>query len=131
MPASAGKLTCYTCGSSGHLYAQCPLQQQSGWPRTSPRSNLSQVPAGVVPAIAPASRVQLHPPPGGQLPAGVVPAITPASRVQPRPPPGGQDPCMIFNDKGRCFHGPRCPYTHTCLYCGGQHAKRVCPALRT
>ena len=101
-------LTCYTCGSSGNLYAQCPLRRQSG--------------GG--PCIPP----RFDPPP---VPTGVVPATAPASRAQPRPPSGGQEQCTIFNDKGRCFRGPRCPYTHSCLFCGGPHAKRVCPPLRT
>ena len=74
------------------------------------------------------SPYRFDPPP---VPTGVVPATAPASRAQPRPPSGGQEQCMIFNDKGRCFRGPRCPYTHSCLFCGGPHAKRVCPALRT
>ena len=106
-PAPAGTLTCYTCGSGGHLYAQCPLRRQSGGPRAPLRSE---------PPLAPAA---------------VAPATAPSSWVQPRPPPGAHEPCMIYNDRGRCFRGPRCPYTHACLSCGGPHAKRVCPALRT
>ena len=40
-------------------------------------------------------------------------------------------PCYIFNDKGRCFRGARCPYLHTCTLCGGQHAKRSCPTAQS
>ena len=29
-----------------------------------------------------------------------------------------QEPCFIFNDKGRCFQGTRCPYAHPCTHCG-------------
>ena len=41
-----------------------------------------------------------------------------------------QEPCFIFNDKGRCFRGNCCRYSHTCTHCGGQHARRGCPGLR-
>ena len=47
-----------------------------------------------------------------------------------RPAGEQQEPCYIFNDKGRCFRGSRCPYLHTCTHCGGQHAKRSCPTLQ-
>ena len=40
-------------------------------------------------------------------------------------PPG--ELCKLYNERGRCFRGTRCPYTHACAQCGGQHAKRVCP----
>ena len=41
-----------------------------------------------------------------------------------------QEPCYIYNDKGRCFRGERCPYLHVCTYCGGQHSRRGCPDPR-
>ena len=36
--------------------------------------------------------------------------------------------CNLFNERGRCFRGARCPYIHACAQCGGQHAKRACPS---
>ena len=56
---------------------------------------------------------------------------------RPQPPTKGQpapeerrEPCFVYNEKGHCFRGPRCPYAHMCLTCGGQHPKRSCPTPR-
>jgi hypothetical protein len=58
-------------------------------------------------------------------PAPEQPARAPANPTGER-----QEPCYIFNDKGCCFRGNRCPYRHTCTHCGGQHSRRSCPDLR-
>ena len=94
-------LACYVCGSTTHLFAACPQR------RVTPRQ-----PTG--PSKYDQARPQAAP--GRDLPAG--------------PTGDQQEPCFIFNDKGRCFRGNRCPYSHTCTHCGGQHARRGCPGLR-
>ena len=96
-------LACYSCGSSAHFYAACPHRR---------------LPSSFRPTA-------------GQKPDQARPPATGG----PHPPasPGGpqQEPCFIYNDKGRCFRGQRCPYSHACTHCGGQHPKRGCPSLRT
>ena len=99
--AQQASLACFVCGSTTHLYAACPQRR--------PPANRHLM-----------SLRQTQPRPlattSGDLPAN----------------PSGepQEPCLIFNDKGRCFRGSRCPYSHTCTHCGGQHSKRGCPNLR-
>ena len=99
--AQAPTLACFTCGSTTHLYAACPQRR--------PHSNF-RPPLGQNTPRPPATS-------GGDHPNS-------STRDQ-------QEPCFIFNDKGRCFRGHRCPYAHTCTHCGGQHPKRACPNLRT
>ena len=70
-----------------------------------------------------------RPAPSQQPPAGPK-SDQPPSRPPGNPPGEQQEPCYIFNDKGRCFRGNRCPYLHTCTHCGGQHSRRGCPNLR-
>ena len=82
---------------------------------------------------------EYHPPICCVPPAAIdqyLPTCWPPKPVQSRPlastskelpvaPTGEQQElCFIFNDKGRCFRGSRCPCAHTCTHCGGQHSHR-------
>ena len=100
--ASSTSQACFSCGSTSHFYAACPQRRLS------------------------TTRAATGPKQDNTRPLGT-------SREQPSSAPSGdqQEPCYIFNDKGRCFRGQRCPYSHLCTHCGGQHAKRGCPNLRT
>ena len=40
---------------------------------------------------------------------------------------GTRERCGVFNDKGSCFRGKRCPYDHLCSSCGGPHQRVGCP----
>lgn len=97
-PGPYSSPNCFTCGSTGHFYAQCP-QRRLVAPRT------------IIAATTDAPK----PPP-------LVAKDQPSASAT-----GQREICLIFNDKGRCFRGSRCPYTHTCAHCGGQHPKRSCP----
>ena len=100
-PQAQTPQTCFACGSATHFYAQCPHRRQPG---------------------------NFRPPPPTRADNPKPP--TPSGKEQPPSLTRDQrELCMIFNDKGRCFRGPRCPYAHTCAQCGGQHSKRACPHI--
>ena len=90
--------SCYVCQSTTHFYAQCPQHRLA------------------------ATRPALQPVPP-QRPEN------PRSQRESGNPAGPHvELCNLFNERGRCFRGARCPYTHACAQCGGQHAKRACPS---
>ena len=92
-------LPCYRCGSSAHFYAACPHRR---------------LPSSFRPTT-------------GQKPDQPRPPAT-AGPHPPASPGPQQEPCFIYNDKGRCFRGQCCPYSHACTHCGGSTPNGTAPA---
>ena len=93
--------SCYVCQSTTHFYEQCP------------QCHLA--------AMRPASQ-----PVPSQRPENPR-----SQRKSGNPAAPHRELCNLFNERVRCFRGARCPYTHACAQCGGQHAKRAVPSQPT
>ncbi len=104
--ATKRQATCFSCGSPDHLSAECPL-------RTSKRS------ASPCPVCNIAGHLARDCP---QL----------VGDKQSKPGTGGDEDryCRIYNRRGTCFRGSKCPYYHACSGCNGAHPKRACPQAR-
>ena len=90
--------SCYVCQSTTHFYVQCPQRRL----------------AATRPALQP---VPPHRPENPR-----------SQRESGNPAAPHRELCNLLNERGRCFRGARCPYTHACAQCGGQHTKRACPS---
>nr|AAN71720.1 putative gag protein [Danio rerio] len=99
-------LSCAVCRSCLHPTTSCPfIIPSSDKESPNPRST-SYVPRPSTSAI----------------PALLPPSLT-SSQLS-----SSSNPCFSFNI-GRCFRHP-CKFPHTCNYCGGAHARLVCPILK-
>ena len=107
----SAKINCYLCGSPDHLAPVCPTNTagKSAGPRC-PVCNGDGHTARSCPMLASTSHKQ-----------------------QKLPPPGDHKTisdnkiCRIFNQKGSCFRGTRCPYFHVCNKCKGATQSGLAP----
>ena len=98
--ATQKKSLCFTCGSPEHLAGDCPQKVQA------PNLGLR------CPVCNSNTHVARDCP---QLPTtfrGVTRQTT--------------ETCRLFNKKGSCFRGIKCPYLHQCSACGGSHPHASC-----
>lgn len=105
------KINCYLCGSPNHLAPVCPTNTagKSAGLRC-PVCNGDGHTARSCPTLASTSQKQQKlPPPSDHK-------TIPDNKI-----------CRIFNQKGSCFRGTRCPYFHVCNKCKGGHPERACP----
>ena len=107
------KVNCYLCGSPNHLAPTCPANTvgKSAGLRC-PVCNGDGHTARSCPMLAPTSQKQQK-----SLPSSDHKGIS-DNKI-----------CRIFNQKGSCFRGSRCPYfhIHVCNKCKGGHPERACP----
>jgi hypothetical protein len=101
--ATRQKLACFSCGSPDHLSNDCPLK-----------------PAVRAPGICcPVCNTLGHT-------ARDCPLMAPRSTAKPAKAEDDKY-CHLYNKRGTCFRGPKCPYLHTCSGCNGGHPRRACP----
>ena len=105
------KQPCFTCGSPDHFAPNCPLK---------------------APSTAPGLRCPVCNKVGHS--ARECSMLSRDFRSQPRSQasshqgaPDDDKYCRVFNKRGFCFRGPRCPYPHVCSVCLGGHPQRACP----
>ena len=109
------RLSCFTRGSPEHMASACPNKfsgTSSGL--RCPVCSLNGHLARSCPTLAraPNNQRQQKPPGAGQT----NPTTIPDNKV-----------CKVFNQKGHCFRGTRCPSFHVCTKCKGGHPEQACP----
>lgn len=106
LSADATKRTtvCYSCGSPDHMSPDCPIRASTKLPGSHcPICNTPGHTARECPQQA-------------------------ADRQSTPYPRHDEDKyCRLYNRRGSCFRGQRCPYYHRCSQCNGGHPKRACP----
>ncbi len=114
--ATKRTVTCYSCGSPDHMSTDCPLRDVGTSNSRCPVCNASGHTARHCP--------QLEQRPANPRPANSRPA-------DPRTDnPRADEHCQLYNRRGSCFRGSKCPYRHVCSDCNGGHPKRACPRAR-
>ena len=105
--ATKKKSTCFYCGSPDHMSADCPLRASS-----SIKHSASPCPVCNSPGHTARDCPQL--------------AVDKHSKT------GSKDDkyCRLYNRRGTCFRGSKCPYYHACSECNGGHPSRACPQAR-
>ncbi len=104
--ATKRQATCFSCGSPDHLSAECPLRTSKRSASPCPVCNITGHLARDCPQLV--------------------------GDKQSKPGTGGDEDryCRIYNRRGTCFRGSKCPYYHACSGCNGAHPKRACPQAR-
>ena len=99
--------TCFSCGSPNHMSADCPL-------RVPPKNSASRCPVCNISGHMARDCPQL------------------ASNKQSKTSSRAKDDkyCHLYNKRGTCFRGSRCPYNHACSECNGGHPSRAYPQAR-
>ena len=105
------KISCYLCGSPDHLALVCPTNTagKSAGLRCPVCSGDGHTARSCSTLASTSHKQQKFPPPGGRK-------TIPDNKI-----------CCIFNQKGSCFRGTRCPYFHVCNKCKGGHLEQACP----
>ena len=96
--------TFFSCGNPDHMSADCPL-------RAPPKNYASCCPVCNISGHMARDCPQL------------------ASNKQSKTSSRAKDDkyCHLYNKRGTCFRGSRCPYYHACSECNGGHPSRACP----
>ena len=104
---------CYACHNYGHLSTNCPLRSASGR-NPSTTATDSSFPTSN-------SQFMAHPPFRAPQRSGHQPPTLPTTSRT----------CNFYNNRGQCFAGSSCPYSHTCRICFGEHPQSECPRRRS
>ena len=104
--------SCFTCGSLSHFASACPF-------RKKPSSSFPGRFQGTYGQQGTSGRFEPRPYQDEPLKPGI------QARLGAKP-----EPCGVYNDKGTCFRGHKCPYSHYCRHCGGPHPECGCPQSR-
>ena len=108
--ATKVKQLCFTCGSPDHFAPNCPLKPPSSAPGL--RCPVCNHVGHTARECSLLSRE-------GQSTSG-------SHSYAQQSTPDDDKSCRVYNRRGFCFRGPRCPYSHTCSSCQGGHPKRTC-----
>ena len=115
--ATKPKTQCFSCGNPDHMAAACPFKSTTSAPG---------IRCPVCDTIGHTARdcPQLFRAPANT--ANAAPNTNPRADAT-RSASNDNAHCRIFNQRGFCYRGTRCPYPHTCSGCNGGHPKRACP----
>lgn len=101
--------SCFTCGSLSHFAAACPSRRKF-------TSSLSGRFQGTNNQHGTSGWSEPQPHQDDPARQGI------QARLGAKP-----EFCGLYNDKGTCFRGYKCPYSHHCRHCGGPHPECGCP----
>ena len=108
-PHSSGKLECFSCGATSHLYQECPQRGQKTSKNTTSSANTGNSNSNV--------------PIMFQLPQSLPNPTNNAPATSNSSPPF----CFSFNNNVACK--PNCSYRHICWFCRSlKHGGDSCPA---